>query len=57
MRYALSDSEWGTIQPILPAKSCGVPRVDDRPFVLGTLATEFLMWFWQDLALYIPYKL
>ncbi len=26
MRYALSDSEWGTIQPILPDKSRGVPR-------------------------------
>ena len=57
MRYALSDSEWGAIQPILPAKPRGVLRVDGRPFVLGTLATEFLMWFWQDLALYIPYKL
>jgi len=26
MRYALSDSEWGTIQPILPDKSRGVLR-------------------------------
>ena len=57
MRYALSVSEWGTIQPILPAKSRGVPRVDGRPLVLGMLATAILIWFWKDLALFIPYNL
>jgi hypothetical protein len=30
MRYALSETEWKIIQPILPIKSRGVPRVDDR---------------------------
>jgi len=35
MRYALSDSEWGTIQPILPTKSRGVPRVDGRRVLNG----------------------
>jgi transposase len=35
MLYALSDSEWGTIQPILPTKSRGVPRVDDRRVLNG----------------------
>jgi len=30
MRYALSDSEWNVIQPILPNRSRGVPRVDAR---------------------------
>ena len=57
MRYAISEREWGTVQPILPAKSLGVPRVYDRPFVPGMLTTAFLMWFWQGLALYISYKL
>ena len=27
------------------------------PFVLIMLSTAVLLWFWQDLALYIPYKL
>ena len=30
MRYALTDSEWCIIQPILPNKPRGIPRVDDR---------------------------
>ncbi len=30
MRHALSEAEWKTIQPILPCKPRGVPRVDDR---------------------------
>jgi transposase len=29
MRYALSETEWTIIQPILPNKPRGVPRVDD----------------------------
>jgi len=29
MRYALSDAEWRLIEPILPCKPRGVPRVDD----------------------------
>ena len=35
MRYALSDSEWSIIQPILPMKPRGVPRVDDRRVLNG----------------------
>jgi hypothetical protein len=35
MRYALTDSEWDTIQPILPNKSRGIPRVDDRRVLNG----------------------
>ena len=27
------------------------------PFAAIMLATAILMWFWQDLALFIPYKL
>jgi transposase len=30
MRYALTDAEWRLIQPTLPCKPRGVPRVDDR---------------------------
>ena len=30
MRYELTDLEWSIIQPMLPAKSRGVPGVDDR---------------------------
>jgi len=30
MRYELSDREWNFLQPRLPNKPRGVPRVDDR---------------------------
>ena len=30
MRYELTDHEWFAIEPLLPNKSRGVPRVDDR---------------------------
>jgi transposase len=35
MRYALSETEWKIIQPILPSKPRGVPRVDDRRVLNG----------------------
>jgi len=35
MRYAMSETEWGIIQPILPNKPRGVPRVDDRRVLDG----------------------
>ncbi len=34
-RYDLTDFEWSVIEPLLPRKSCGVPRVDDRPVLNG----------------------
>ena len=34
-RYELSDFEWSIIQPLLPNKPCGVPRVDDRRVLNG----------------------
>lgn len=37
MRYELADHEWTAIKPMLPNKSRGVPRVNDRPG-LNTLA-------------------
>ena len=35
MRYALTEREWQIIQPILPSKPRGVPRVDDRRVLNG----------------------
>ena len=35
MRYALTDTEWNFIQPILPYKPSGVQRVDDRRVLNG----------------------
>lgn len=36
-RFDLADSEWAIIQPLLPNKSRGVPRVDDRRVINGIL--------------------
>ena len=35
MRYDLSYFEWSVIQPLLPNKPRGVPRVDDRRVLNG----------------------
>src|SRR6516225_1123390 len=35
MRYKLTDFEWAAIKPMLPNKSRGVPRVDDRRVLNG----------------------
>jgi len=34
-RYDLTDFEWRVIQPMLPSKPRGVPRVDDRRVLNG----------------------
>ncbi len=34
-RYELSDAEWAIIDPLLPRKSRGVPRVEDRRVLNG----------------------
>jgi transposase len=34
-RYDLTDFEWSVIQPLLPNKPRGVPRVDDRRVLNG----------------------
>lgn len=34
-RHDLSDFEWSIIEPLLPNKSRGVPRVDDRRVLNG----------------------
>ena len=36
-RFDLTDEEWAIIQPLLPQKSRGVPRVDDRRVINGIL--------------------
>jgi hypothetical protein len=36
-RHELSDEEWAIIEPLLPRKSRGVPRVDDRRVINGIL--------------------
>ena len=36
-RYELTDLEWAIIAPLLPNKSRGVPRVDDRRVINGIL--------------------
>jgi len=36
-RHELSDREWSIIKPLLPNKSRGVPRVDDRRVINGIL--------------------
>ena len=56
MRYALTDCEWNIIQPMLPNKPRGVPRVNDRRVING------IFWIlrsgapWRDLPdSYGPY--
>lgn len=36
-RHDLTDPEWAVIQPLLPTKVRGVPRVDDRRVINGIL--------------------
>lgn len=56
MRYELADYEWTAIKPMLPNKSRGVPRVNDRRVLYG------IFWLlrsgapWRDLpAAFGPY--
>jgi transposase len=37
MRYELNDYEWSIIRPMLPNKPRGIPRVDDRRILNGTV--------------------
>ena len=36
-RFELTDEEWAVIEPLLPNKVRGVPRVDDRRVINGIL--------------------
>ena len=56
MRYALSEAEWTIIQPILPSKPRGVPRVDDRRVLNGIFWVLRSGAPWRDLPeRYGPY--
>lgn len=56
MRYALSETEWKIIQPILTTKSRGVPRVDDRRVLNGIFWVLRSGAPWRDLPdQYVPH--
>jgi transposase len=48
-RYDLTDKEWQAIQPHLPNKPRGVPRVDDRRVLNGIFWVLRSGAFWSDL--------
>ena len=48
-RHELTDEEWAIIQPLLPNKSRGVPRVDDRRVINGILWRFRTGAPWRDL--------
>lgn len=56
MRYELNDHEWAAIKPMLPNKSRGVPRVNDRRVLNGHLLGSTIWAPWRDLPDYFgPY--
>ena len=56
MRYALTDAEWRLIEPVLPCKPRGVPRVDDRRVLNGIFWVLKSGAPWRDLPeRYGPY--
>ena len=55
-RYDLTEFEWKKIQPLLPNKPRGVPRVDDRRVLNGIFFTLRSGMPWADLPeRYGPY--
>ena len=46
--YELTDFEWGVIQPWLPNKPRGVPRVDDRRVLNGIFWVSRSGALWRD---------
>ena len=51
-RYDLTDFEWSIIQPLLPNKPRGVPRVDDRRVLNGIFWVLRTGAPWRDLPQY-----
>lgn len=48
-RYELTDHEWSIIEPLLPNKPRGVPRVDDRRVLNGILwRFAFSVWVYRQ---------
>ena len=55
-RYDLSEAEWRLIEPLLPNRSRGVPRVDDRRVINGIFYVLRTGSPWRDLPeRYGPY--
>ena len=55
-RYDLSETEWRLIEPLLPNKPRGVPRVDDRRVINGIFYVLRTGSPWRDLpARYGPH--
>ncbi len=55
-RYDLTDFEWSVIQPLLPKKPRGVPRVDDRRVLSGIFWVLRSGAPWRELPeRYVPY--
>lgn len=48
-RYDLTEKEWRAIEPLLPNKPRGVPRVDDRRVLNGIFWVLRSGAFWSDL--------
>jgi transposase len=48
-RYDLTDFEWRVIEPLLPNKPRGVPRVDDRRVLNGIFWVLRLGALWRDM--------
>ena len=56
-RHDLTDFEWSVIEPLLPNKPLGVPRVDDRRVLNGILWVLCSGAPWRDLPeRYEPYS-
>jgi transposase len=56
MRYELTDNEWSAIKPMLPNKSRGVPRVNDRRVLNGIFWVLRSGAPWRDLPdIFGPY--
>ena len=43
-RHELSDEEWAVIQPLLPNKPRGVPRVDNRRVLNALKLAAIRIW-------------
>ena len=46
--FWLSDGQWARLQPLLPNKPRGVPRVDDRRVISGIVHVLRVGCRWQD---------
>jgi transposase len=53
-RYDLTDFEWRVIEPLLPNKPRGVPRVDDRRVLNGIFWVLRSGAPWRDLPSDMP---